>query len=140
MKQTKLKQFLLLELLFMILLGGIHYLIITSFLPPIYASFKVVLIYIFLLSFSLLGTWAIFTISKNDDSLIGKGFLVFTVLKILGSFAFLLPFLLNQDESTKPFVYQFFAVFFPSLILETLIILKLTNLAEVEKIKKQENQ
>jgi hypothetical protein len=140
MKQTKLKQFLLLELLFMILLGGIHYLIITNFLPPIYVSFKVVLIYIFLLSFSLLGTWAIFTISKNDDSLIGKGFLVFTVLKILGSFAFLLPFLLNQDESTKPFVYQFFAVFFPSLILETLIILKLTNLAEVEKIKKQENQ
>ena len=140
MKREKLKQFLLLEILFMVLLGGLHYLILINFLPSVYLSSKVLLIYLFLLPLSLLGTWAIFAISKNDDSLIGKGFLVFTTIKILGSLVFLLPFILNKDEATKPFVYQFFAVFFPSLIVETMVILKLTNLAEAEKIKKQENQ
>lgn len=140
MKQVKLKQFLRLEILFMILLGGIHYLLLTTVLPSIYMSSKIILIYLFLTALSLLGTWAIFAISKNDDSLIGKGFLVFTTIKILGSLVFLLPFILTKDESTRPFVYQFFAVFFPSLIVETMVILKLTNLAEAEKIKKQENQ
>ncbi len=140
MKQNKLKQFLLLELLFMVFLGGIHYIVITNFLPPAYYDSKVLLIYVFLLALSLLGTWGIFAISKNDDSLIGKGFLAFTVIKILGSFAFLMPFLMNQDDSTRPFVYQFFAVFFPTLLVETLVILKLTNLAEAEKVKKDENR
>lgn len=140
MKKAKLKQLLLLEIMFMVLLGGIHYLIAVFLLPPPYLNYKVVFIYIFLLSLSLLGTWSIFTISQNDDSLIGKGFLVFTTLKIFGSLMFLLPFIMNQDETTKPFVFQFFAVFFPSLIVETLVILKLTNLAEAEKLEKQENQ
>lgn len=140
MKQSKLKQFLLLELFFMIFLGGIHYIIISNFLPPIYYDSKVLLIYFFLLALSLLGTWGIFAISRNDDSLIGKGFLAFTVIKILGSASFLMPFLMDQDETTRPFVYQFFAVFFPTLLLETLVILKLTNMAEAEKIKKDENR
>lgn len=140
MNQSKLKQLLLLELFFMIFLAGIHYIIITNFLPSSYYDSKVIFIYVFLLALSLLGTWGIFAISRNDDSLIGKGFLAFTVIKILGSFAFLLPFLMNQDESTRPFVYQFFAVFFPTLLIETLVILKLTNMAEAEKIKKDENR
>ncbi|MFK8039630.1 MAG: hypothetical protein AB8B74_15165 [Crocinitomicaceae bacterium] len=139
MKHITLKQFLLLEILFMVLLGGLHYLILINVLPPVYMGLKVFFIYVFLLILSLLGTWAIYAISRNDDSLLGKGFLVFTTIKILGSLVFLLPFILSKDESTKPFVYQFFAVFFPSLIVETMVILQLVKQAELKKPKKEEN-
>ncbi len=140
MKNKKLKQLLSLELFFMVFLAGIHFMLLEYVLPPIYTQFKVVYIYLFLLSLSILGTIAIFAIAKNDDSLIGKGFLAFTMIKIFGSLAFLLPFLMDQDDSTRPFVYQFFGVFFPSLLVETLVILKMTNHIDQESVKTDENQ
>ena len=140
MKNKRLKQLLSFELLFMVLLGAIHYLIAQYLLPEIYQDFRVVYFYIFLLSLSFVGTIAIFYIHKNDDELIGKGFLVYTVLKILGSFLCLLPFLLDKDASTKPLVFQFFAVFFPTLLVETLIFLKMINFIESQKTQLDENQ
>lgn len=109
-------------------------------LPEIYTQFEIFYIYIFLGLFSILGISAIFLIHKNDDSLIGKGFLVLTVFKILGSFVFLYPWLADQDESTKPFVFQFFAIFFPILLFETLIILRVINAIEEEKTINDKNQ
>ena len=109
-------------------------------LPEIYTQFQVIFIYVFLGTFSLLGIGAIFLIHNNDDTLIGKWFLVFTVFKILGSFLFLFPWLADQDEFTRPFVYQFFAIFFPTLLFETLIILKVINAIEAEKATNDENQ
>ncbi|PZE16661.1 hypothetical protein DNU06_12465 [Putridiphycobacter roseus] len=123
----------------MVLLGAIHFLIAKYLLPDIYFNYRIIFIYLFLLPLSLLGTLAIFYIHKTDDSLIGKGFLAFTVIKILGSFVFLLPFLMDQDDFTKPFVYQFFAVFFPSLIVETFVILRMVNIVEAEKTTQVEN-
>ena len=64
---------------------------------------------------------------------------VLIVIKVCASFTFLLPFLLDQDENTRPFIYQFFAVFFPVLIVETIIILQMVKYAELKKVKKEEN-
>lgn len=139
MKNKKLKQLLSLELFFMVFLAGIHFILLEYVLPAIYTQFKVIYIYLFLLSLSVLGTIAIFAIAKNDDTLIGKGFLAFTMIKIFGSLAFLLPFLMDQDDTTRPFVYQFFGVFFPSLLVETLVILKMTNHIDQESVKTDEN-
>lgn len=139
MKKKYLKPLLLLETLFMVLLGAIHFLIAKFLLPEIYFSYQLIFIYLFLLPLSLLGTMAIFYIHKTDDSAIGKGFLAFTVLKIIGSFVFLLPFLINQDDFTRPFVYQFFAVFFPSLLVETFVILRMVNVVEAQKNAESEN-
>jgi hypothetical protein len=109
-------------------------------LPELYTQLAVIYIYLFLGIFSLLGISAIFLIHNNDDTLIGKGFLVFTVFKILGSIVFLYPWLADQDDLTRPFVYQFFAIFFPTLLFETLIILKVINAIEEEKTINDENQ
>ena len=124
MKNKQLKNSLSLLVIFLIFIGGIHIMLLEYILPKVYTQPQVLYIYIFLGLFSFIGISAIFLIHKNDDTLIGKGFLVLTVFKILSSFVFLYPWLENQDEFTKPFVFQFFAIFFPILLFETLIILK----------------
>lgn len=140
MKNKLLKSSLSTILLFLIFFGGIHIMIIEYILPDTFKQFQVLFIYVFLGALSFAGISAIFLIHKNDDSLIGKGFLAFTVIKILGSFVFLLPWLMEQDEFTRPFVYQFFAVFFPTLLVETMVILKFVNVIEEEKTKNDQNQ
>jgi len=140
MKNKQLKNSLSLLVIFLIFLGGVHIMLLEYILPEIYTQFEIFYIYIFLGLFSILGISAIFLIHKNDDSLIGKGFLVLTVFKILGSFVFLYPWLADQDESTKPFVFQFFAIFFPILLFETLIILRVINAIEEEKTINDKNQ
>ena len=127
-------------IIFLLFLGGVHIMLLEYILPEIYTQTAILYIYIFLGLFSFLGISAIFLIHKNDDSLIGKGFLVLTVFKILGSFVFLYPWLADQDEFTRPFVYQFFAIFFPTLLIETLVILKVINSIEAEKTINDENQ
>ncbi|MFK8043927.1 MAG: hypothetical protein AB8B72_00425 [Crocinitomicaceae bacterium] len=139
MKKEKLHKLILLELMIIIMLAAIHLFLLSTLLPDIYFTFNVIYIYLFFTCFSLLGIYGIFLIQKNDETLIGKGFLALIVIKLFASITFLLPFLLDQDESTRPFIYQFFAVFFPVLIIETFIILQMVKHAELKKLKKQEN-
>jgi len=140
MKNKQLKNSLISLIIFLIFLAGIHLMVVEFVLSDIYKQFKIVYIYLFLGILSVLGISAIFLIHKNDDTLIGKGYLVFVVFKILGSFVFLYPWLADQDDSTRPFVYQFFAIFFPTLLFETLVILKVINAIEEEKTIIDENQ
>jgi len=140
MKNKQLKSSISFIIIFLIFLGGLHILMLEYLLPDVYKQFQVVFIYVFLGLLSVLGIGAIFLIHKNDDTLIGKGFLAFAVIKILGSFVFLMPWLMDQDEFTRPFVYQFFAVFFPTLLVETMVILKVVTAIEGEKSKNDQNQ
>lgn len=123
--------------LFLVGLGGLHFLVANFVLPKEYAQFQILYIYLFLGGLSLAGMAAIFAIQKNDKSLIGKGFLAFTILKMVGALLFLVPWLTNQDEFTRPFVYQFFAVFFPVLFVETYLILRLLKINEAQKEQKE---
>lgn len=127
MNSSLLKNTLLTILVFFIFIGGLHMMLLEYVLPESYKRIDILYIYIFLLCLSEIGVLLLFLVSKNDETLIGKGFLTYTVIKILGSLVFLLPWLLNQDDFTKPFIYQFFGIFFPTLILETLVILRLVN-------------
>jgi len=140
MKNKQLKNALSLLIIFLIFLAGVHIMLLEYILPDIYTQVEILYIYLFLGIFSILGISAIFLIHNNDDTLIGKGFLVFTVFKILGSIVFLYPWLADQDDYTRPFVYQFFAIFFPTLLFETLIILKVINAIEEEKTINDENE
>jgi len=140
MKNKQLKNSISFIIIFLIFLGGLHIMLLEYILPEIYKQYQVVFIYLFLGLLSVLGIGSIFLIHKNDDTLIGKGFLVFAVIKILGSFVFLMPWLMNQDDFTRPFVYQFFAVFFPTLLVETMVILKVVTAIENEKTKNDQNQ
>lgn len=127
-------------ILFVMLLSGIHLLLLDYILPNIYFQFQLIYAYAFLVGLSLLGITGIFLIRKSDDTMIGNGFLVFTTLKIFASIGFLLPWLTNQDDLTMPFIYQFFGVFFPLLLIETIIIVKLTNSIIREKKEDSQNQ
>ncbi|MGV6860556.1 MAG: hypothetical protein ACWA41_02230 [Putridiphycobacter sp.] len=137
MNKKALKSALSFILIFYIFLGGIHIMLLEYLLPEIYKQIQVSYIYLFLGTLSFLGIFLLHLVSKNDETLIGKGFLAFTVIKILGSLVFLSPWLLDQDEFTRPFVYQFFGVFFPTLLVETLTILKLVN-AKSDEIQKND--
>lgn len=140
MKNKQLKNSLITISLFLVVLIGLHLMLLDYVLPESYKQFDVIYIYVFLGLFSIFGVSAIFLIHKNDDALIGKGFLVYTVLKLLASVAFLLPRILHQDDFTRPFVYQFFGVFFPLLLVETMMILKIVQAIDGEKSKNEENQ
>jgi hypothetical protein len=135
MNKNALKNALSLLITFFIFIGGVHLLLLEYILPESYKQFQLIYIYIFLFTLSFIGVFLLFLISKNDETLIGKGFLSYSVIKILGSALFLLPWILNQDEFTKPFIYQFFGVFFPVLIIETRIILNLVNSKSSENKK-----
>ena len=135
MKNNTLKTALSTLFIFFVFTAGVHLMLLEYVLPEIYKQIQVVYIYVFLIVLSVVGVSLLFLVSKNDDTLIGKGYLSYSVIKILSSAVFLLPWVLNKDELTRPFVYQFFGVFFPSLIIETSIILKLINQKSSENQK-----
>ncbi len=135
MKNNTLKSALSTLFIFFVFIAGVHLMLLEYVLPEIYKQIQVVYIYVFLIVLSVVGVSLLFLVSKNDDTLIGKGYLSYSVIKILSSAVFLLPWVLNKDELTRPFVYQFFGVFFPSLIIETSIILKLINQKSSENQK-----
>ena len=99
-------------------------------------------IFVFLIPLSFSG---IFFIQKRYEKTkkitsIGKNYLFYTVLKMILSVVFLLPWLLNKDESSKPMVITFFIIFFPFLLVETWLLVRLLNNPFDEKVKNEENQ
>jgi len=135
MNRKALKNALSTLIIFFIFIGGVHILLLEYVLPEFYKQFQLIYIYVFLIVLSFIGVSLLFLVSKNDETLIGKGYLAYSVIKILSSAVFLYPWIANQDDFTRPFIYQFFGIFFPSLIIETLIILKLVNLKEEQNQK-----
>lgn len=98
--------------------------------------------YVFLVPVSIFGLWfiALRYIKSKKITSIGKNYLLYTAAKMMLSILFLLPWLLNKDEATKPMVIQFFAVFFPFLLVETILLIRLLNSPLDEKNKNEQNQ
>lgn len=117
----------------LVFLGGIHIMLLESVLPKNYAHFSLVYCYIFLLAMSVFGIWGIFMVQKLNKEQMPMALLAYTVIKFLASILFLLPYLLNQTDFTRPYVYQFFGIFFPVLLVESMVFMKIVN------PKKQEN-
>lgn len=98
--------------------------------------------FVFLIPVTFLGLFFIqkrYQKTKKITS-IGKNYLLYTTLKMISSFVFLLPWLLNKDETSKPMVINFFIVFFPFLLVETWLLVRLLNSPLDEKVKNEENQ
>ena len=98
--------------------------------------------YVFLVPVTVLGLYFVPLKYRKTGkvSAIGKGFVVYTAIKMILSILFLLPWLLNKDSSSKPMVIQFFSVFFPFLLIETFLLIRLLNSQFAEKNKNEENQ
>lgn len=56
------------------------------------------------------------------------------IAKMLGAIFFLSPWIFEKDQFTRPFIYQFFTVFFLFLIAEVTFIVKLLQDSD-EKIE-----
>ena len=98
--------------------------------------------YVFLVPVSLIGLGIVAHRFKKTEKItsIGKNYIAYTVLKMIFAIVFLLPWLLNKDESSKPMVIQFFAIFFPFLLVETILLIRLLNSPLGEKNKNEQNQ
>lgn len=98
--------------------------------------------YIFLIPITLLGLYYIVFRFKKSQKItsIGKNYILFTVVKMILALVFLLPWLLNKDETSKPMIIQFFSIFFPFLLVETILLVRLLNVPLDEKLKNEENQ
>ena len=96
-------------------------------LPEAYRSNDLWLNYAFLFSLALMGLFIIFQRYLINKDSVGKNFFAYVVIKMIASIVFLSSWLLNRDDSTRPMVYHFFCVFFPLLIVETLVLVRLLN-------------
>ena len=117
----------------LLFLGGIHILLLSYELPECYTDISLIYIYIFLLVTSLLGILGILKVRQHNKELLPQVLLAYTVIKFLASLVFLLPDLLDKTDFTKPYVYQFFAIFFPLLIIESVVFMGILNSPSEEK-------
>ncbi|WP_027421430.1 hypothetical protein [Crocinitomix catalasitica] len=117
----------------LLFLGGIHILLLSYVLPEYYTDISLIYIYIFLLVTSLLGILGILKVRQHNKELLPQVLLAYTVIKFLASLVFLLPDLLDKTDFTKPYVYQFFAIFFPLLIIESVVFMGILNSPSEEK-------
>jgi len=135
MRSKFLKNQLSLLLVFFVFIAGLHLLLLDYVLPDIYKQTQVIYIYIFLICLSFIAVLVLNKVNKIDNSLLGKAYLAYTVFKMIGSLIFLSPWIIEKTDFSKPFIFQFFAVFFPSLLIETIILLKLNNQKTLEDKK-----
>lgn len=108
--------------LFLVLIG--MHLALFSSLPELYQQYEIIYAHVGLFFAALLLDFLLNRVKKIDDTLIGKTFLAFSTFKIIGGFLFLLPWILNKDESSYPFIIQFFIVYFLYLTAEALIFIR----------------
>jgi Na+/proline symporter len=111
----------------LLFIAGIHILLLSYLLPESYTDISLIYIYIFLLVVSVLGILGVLMVQKHNKEIMPQALLAYTVIKFLASLVFLLPDLLNQTDFTKPFVYQFFGIFFPLLLVESLVFMRILN-------------
>ena len=118
-----------------LIIGVLHFVLLKNVLPEIYTLAQPWKIYAFLVPVEVLGLFWIYFKYIKDNTSASKNFMIFLILKLTGSLIFLMPYLFEKNEYTRPFVFQFFAVFFPLLVAEILFLVKMLN-SEPEKIEK----
>lgn len=104
-----------------------HLILLQFVLPEIYMQSKFWAIYLFLIPMTLGAVYIIVREKNKNPKSVGKNFFIYMAIKMLLILLFLSPWLVNQNEITRPMVYQFFCVFFPLLFVETVVFVRLVN-------------
>lgn len=108
-----------------ILFAAIHALSLLKVLPEIYLKAQPWLIYYFLVPIEVLGVLFIAKRFHVKKTSVMNNFMFLMMVKMLGAILFLYPWIYQKDEFTRPFIYQFFIVFFLFLIAEVTFIVRL---------------
>jgi hypothetical protein len=127
MSKNFLRNEILKVIAFSVLVAGIHYFLLWKSLPSIYAEASPWRIYAFLVPITLLGVFIIVKrFEKNHESVVNT-FMMFTILKMMAALVFLGLIMFYLKEPARPIVYQFFAIFFPFLFMETRLFLRMLS-------------
>ena len=110
-----------------VLLAILHVSLVYTVLPKVYATSNFGLIYLLMMPMTLVAIYLIYKRYLKNTKSVGKSFFAYVILKMILVIAFLSPWLFFKDEYTRPFVYQFLLIFFPSLFLETLILVRMLD-------------
>ena len=105
----------------------VHIVLVQYVLPEVYGNSKYWLIYLFLVLLTLGSHFFMVRGFVKDKNSLGKNFMAYMVVKMIGSILFLSPWLFYRNDYSRPIVYQFFIIFFPLLFIETLMLVKLLN-------------
>ncbi len=127
MKSSFFSKALIRFVLFTVVLATLHYFLLKNALAPAYTRVQPWKIYFFLVPIQLAAMVFIhwrYSKSKTDAM---NAFMLVTTVKIVGSILFLSPWLFYKTSETLPFIYQFFALFFPFLMAETVFAVKMLN-------------
>lgn len=100
------------------------------------------IIHLFLMGITLIGVTLISKSYQKTGEVrsIGKMYLLYTTVKILLALLFLTPWILVKDQPAKDFIMHFFAIFFPFLMIETLLLIRYLNGPVGENLRKDEIQ
>jgi hypothetical protein len=123
------KNFLRNELLkvvaFTIVIAAIHYFLLWNYLPAKFALAAPWRIYAFLFPATILGIVFIVKRFQKDHKSVTNSFMLFTILKMITALIFLGIIMFYLKEPARPIVYQFFAIFFPFLFMETRLFVRM---------------
>lgn len=136
MNKSFLRNQILRFVVFFIIIAATHYLLLANKLPSIYAEAQPWKIYIFLIPITALGLLYIVKRYQKDNQSMVNTFMFYTIVKMVASLIFLFPWFIYKDATSRPMIMQFFAVFFPVLLLETLFLVRLLSNYRVEDEKK----
>lgn len=110
-----------------VLVGLAHILLIAKSLPPIYAETQTWTMYVLFVPLTITGLVGIYRNYTKDQTSVVKSFMFYTVVKIIALFVFLAPWIVEKTPSTKPFIIQFFILFFVFLVLEIRFLVQMLN-------------
>lgn len=114
-------------LAFFIIIAITHYLLLLNKLPTIYLASQPWKIYLFIVPLTGLGLFYIVKRYQKDKTSMVNTFMLYTIMKMVTSLFFLFPWIYYKDASSKPMIIQFFAIFFPILLLETIFLVRLLS-------------
>lgn len=112
---------------FIISLAIVHYLLLQFYLPALYMEVGPWQIYAFFVPLTIIGTVYIVSRFQKDHKSVANSFMIYTVVKILGALVLLGVLLFYIKVPSRPFVYQFLAIFFPFLFVETRLFVRMLS-------------
>ncbi len=134
---SKLKKVQIFVIAFSILLFSIHLIALNFFIEERFQDGPWWLSYVYLMPVTIIGITLFYKKFEKEPKSAIKTFFVYSIIKMFGALILLLPWLIDKQDFSRPMVAQFFIVFFPYLLVETILLVRLLNQSFDEKIKNE---
>ena len=137
MMMNSLKKVQIFVFTFSIIVFVIHLAAVLFFLEDRFSDGPWWLTHIYLGPVTIFGITLFFRKFEKEPKAAIRTFFVYSIIKMFGALLLLMPWLINKGDFSRPMVAQFFIVFFPYLLVETILLVRLLNQSFDEKIKNE---